>query len=141
MSNLLPSRSLFGALSRWPSVWDDEDLLNLPSVDRGIDLYENENEVVVKANVAGVSGDDIDVTYEKGVLWIKAESQKEAEDEKNKYYSRSAWSYSYMIAVPGMLDHTKEPEVTLDGGVLKVIFTKAEASKPKKLTVRSSKSD
>jgi HSP20 family protein len=137
MSNLVPLNSMFRALHRWPSFWDDEDLQLFPSVDHGIDVYETENEVVVKANVAGVSTDDIDVTFEKGVLWVKAQATSEEDDQKNKYYSKSSWNYSYKIAVPGSIDYAQEPEVHVKDGVLEVVFVKSEASKPKKLTVKA----
>ena len=138
MSNLVPLKSMLNTLNRWPSFWDDEDLQLFPSVDRGVDVYETENEVTVKANVAGVASDDIDVTFEKGALWIQAKAVKKEDDKDNKYYSKSSWSYSYKIAVPGMIDHSQEPEVTLENGILKVVFAKAEASKPKKLTIKTS---
>lgn len=137
MSNLIPLTSMLHTLNRWPSFWDDEDLRSFSSVDHGIDVYETENTVVVKANVAGVPSDNVDVTFEKGVLWIKAQAHSEKDDQKNKYYSKSSWNYSYKIAVPGMLDHSKEPEVKLRDGVLEAVFAKAEASKPKKLTVKT----
>jgi HSP20 family protein len=126
-------------LSRWPD-WDDEDfggLGNLTGTGRNLDVYETEDEVVVKANVAGISADKVDVTFEKGVLWIKAEAAEEKDDQKKKHYSKSSWVYSYRVAVPGMLDHTQEPSATVTNGVVTVTFKKAEASKPKKLQVKA----
>ncbi len=137
MSNLVPLKSMLGTLNRWPNFWDDDDLQLYPSVDNGVDIYETENKVVVKANIAGVSSDDVDVTFEKGSLWIQAKSTKEEDGDKNKYYSKSSRSYSYKIAVPGLIDHSKEPEVTLENGILKVEFIKSEASKPKKLSIKT----
>lgn len=126
---------LLGTLSRWPNMWDDE-LDSSPLATHNLDLYETEGEVVVKANVAGLKEDKIDVTFEKGVLWIKAEDQTEENDQAKKYYSKSSWSYSYKIAVPGMLDFTKEPKAEVEDGVITITFQKAEASKPKKLTIQ-----
>lgn len=134
MSGLVPFRSMFQTLNGWPSIWEDEDFQFAGAGQSNLDVYETENEVVVKANVAGVQDDDIDITFEKGVLWIQAKSSKE-ETEKPKYYSKSSWSYSYKIAVPGMIDHAKDPSITVENGVLKIVFVKSEASKPKKLTI------
>lgn len=125
---------LSSMLNRWPDIWD-EDMAPM-TASNNLDLFETENEVVVRANVAGVPEENLDMTYEKGVLWIKAEKIEEKDDNKTKHYSRSSWSYSYKVAVPGMLDHTSEPEVTLKDGVVTVRFKKAEASKPKKLSVK-----
>lgn len=137
MSNIVPLRSMLNSFGRWPSFWDDDDLsLFSGSVGRDVDVYETENEVTVKANVAGVDTKDIDVTFEKGVLWIQAKSETQEEDKKNKYYAKSSWNYSYKVAVPGFIDHSKEPEVSLANGVLTATFSKSEASKPKKLAVK-----
>lgn len=123
------------ALSQWPDLWDD-DFMNLSTqMSNNLDVYETENEVVVRANVAGVPEKDIDITYEKGVLWIKAERIEESQDDKKKHYSSSNWKYSYKVAVPGMLDFNSEPLVGLEDGMLSIKFKKAEASKPKKLSV------
>ncbi|MBW7944575.1 Hsp20/alpha crystallin family protein [Patescibacteria group bacterium] len=122
--------------SRWPEEWED-DLAQFFPNSNNLDVYETENDVVVRANVAGVPKDGIDLTFEKGVLWIKAEKTEEKDDQSKKHYSKSSWSYSYKIAIPGMLDHTAEPEVQLEDGVVTVTFKKAEASKPKKLTIKA----
>lgn len=137
MKNLVPFRSLLNTPSRWPSFWDDDDFPLMSNFSNNIDLYETDSEVVVKANVAGVTSDDVDVTFEKGVLWIRAHRAEKEEDKKNKYFSKSSWEYSYKVSVPGMLDNSKEPEVELKDGMLTVVFTKAEASKPKKLMVKN----
>lgn len=128
-------------LNRWPSIWDDEDLSPMTTASNNLDVYETADNVVVKANVAGVSPDDVDMTYEKGVLWIKASktSEEKSDKEGTKHYAQSSWSYSYKVAVPGMLDHTVEPEAEVDNGVVTVTFKKAEASKPKKLTIKKKK--
>ncbi len=140
MSNLVPFRSMLHSLNRWPSFWDDEDFSLLSgSLSNSIDMYENENEVVVRANVAGVSSDDVDITFEKGVLWIQARNttQEESEEkETKKYFSKASWNYSYKVAIPGFLDHSKEPDVELNDGILEITFYKSAASKPKKLAIK-----
>lgn len=132
-----PMSSLLG---RWPDIWDDQELERiLPSTGQNLDVYETEDEVVVKANVAGVPADQVDVTFEKGVVWIKAEKAEEKHDDKRKHYSKSSWNYSYRVAVPGMLDYHHEPKAEIADGVISIHFKKAEASKPKKLQVTVSK--
>ncbi len=128
----------YNMLSRWPNIWDDEDLSPMmPSVGNNLDVYETADEVVIKANVAGIPTEKVDITFEKGVLWIQARKEEEQEDPKKKHYSRSSWSYSYKVAVPGEIDHSKEPEAVVDKGIITITFKKAEASKPKKLTVKA----
>lgn len=127
----------FRSLSRWPSVWEDEEFDWLTNSSNNLDVYETEDEVVVKANVAGVKAEDVDLTFEKGVLWIKAQREQEEQDEEKKHYRKSAWSYTYKVAVPGALDLSQEPEAQVEDGVLTVAFHKSESSKPKKLKVKA----
>lgn len=133
---LIPWRPI--ALNNWPSLWDDDELMNLSSGHNHLDVYETEDEVVVKANVAGVPAPQVEVMFEKGVLRIKAEKREES-DEGKQHYSRSTWNYSYRVVLPGasMLDPHVEPEAVVSDGVITVTFKKAEASKPKQLKVKS----
>lgn len=122
-------------LMRWPSVWDDEDLMPASVTDSNLDVYETENEVVVKANVAGVPDNKVDITFEKGVLWVRAEEDKEEKDDKKKYYRKATRSYSYKVAIPGNIDLKVEPSAVVEQGVVKVTFRKAEEAKPKKIAI------
>ncbi len=122
-------------LSRWPDIWD-EDLFD-QTADSHLNVYETKDSVVVEANVAGVNNEDIDLTFEKGILWIQAKKQEEKNDEKRKYFSRSSFSYSYKVAIPGDVDLSKEPEAEIKNGVLKVEFKKSALSQPKKLKIKS----
>jgi len=125
-------------LANWPNIWDEEDLSSLTAGNNNLDVYETNDEVVVKANVAGVPAETVEVMFENGVLRIKAEKAEEVEDKKKQHYSKSSWSYSYRVAIPGvsMLDHTVEPEAVVKDGVVTITFKKAEASKPKKLQIK-----
>jgi HSP20 family protein len=124
-------------LSRWPSIWDEDDFPGFSSGANNLDVYETEDEVVVKANVAGVKPDDVEVTFEKGVLYIKDDKTVESEDKERKHYSKSTSSYSYRVSVPGLIDHGKEPSAEVEDGILTIKFSKSEASKPKRLQIRA----
>ncbi len=125
---------LMPSLLRWPEFWD-EDLSRSVS-DAGLDVYETEDEVVVKASVAGVKPDKIEITFEKGVLTIAAQEEEEDQDKKRKYYRKSSRSYAYRVAVPGNIDLKADPEAEVENGVLVVRFKKADEAKPKKITIR-----
>jgi len=121
------------ALLRWPSVWDDEDFA--PFVGDNLDVYETKDEVVVKAAVAGVDPDKVDVTFEKGVLTISGAEESEEKEDK-KFYRKSSRSYSYRVAVPGNIDLRQEPTAEVKRGVVIITFKKAEEAKPKKISIK-----
>ena len=75
---------LSSSLSRWPSFWDEEDFGCLTTNSHNLDVYETANEVVVKANVAGVPADKIDVTFEKGVVFVNAKVEEEDKNDKQE---------------------------------------------------------
>ena len=127
-------------LNNWPDLWE-EDLFPTPSAVRNssVEVYETEKEVVVKANVAGVPEDKIDLTFEKGVLYITAQIGEEQKDENTQdgrtYYARWNQQYSYTVRVPGEIDHSEEPNVEYDKGVLTITFSKSRAAQPRKLMI------
>lgn len=124
---------------RWPNIWDwDEDDLVPGMGSDNLDVYETQDEVVVNANVAGIPDDKVDITFEKGVLWIRGEEAEEKK-EGRKYYRKASRSYSYKVAVPGNVDMKLDPAATIEKGVVTVTFKKAEEAKPKKIAVKQKK--
>jgi HSP20 family protein len=136
MANSLIPRSIFDApaFSRMPSIWDDfEDLI--PRTSSNLSISEDDKNVYVEAAVPGVNPEDVEVTFDKGTLWIKAESKQEEGDKK--YYRRAASSFSYRVGVPGEIDTHSEPKATYKNGVMKVAFQKVPEAQPKRITVQS----
>nr|OGC91298.1 MAG: hypothetical protein A2V48_03130 [Candidatus Amesbacteria bacterium RBG_19FT_COMBO_48_16] len=126
---------------RWPAVFEDDEDWLVPATGTpgGITISEDDKNVFVSASLPGVAENDIDVTFDKGSLWIKGESRQEEENKKLKYYRKATSSFSYRVAVPGELDPNVEPESAYKNGVITVKFTKTPASQPKKIAVRSKK--
>jgi len=121
----------------FPSLWEEDEeekWLSLPSTPSGLTVSEDDKNVYVEAAVPGIEPDKIEVTFNKGVLWIKAEGEEEEKDKK--YYRKASRSFSYRVAVPGNIDEKKEPEAVCKNGVMKVTFTKVPEAKPKKIAVK-----
>ena len=119
---------------RWPNIWEDEDFTPLTGGDN-LDVYETPDEVVIKANVAGVDPDKVEITFEKGILTLSAREDNEEKSDK-KYYRKATRSYSYRVAVPGNINLSIEPEAKINHGIVSVTFKKAEEEKPKKIAVK-----
>ncbi len=119
-----------------PSFWDDEDW-NMPANQpSGLTISEDDKHVYVEAALPGVVSDDVEITFDKGVVWIKGETKEVV--EKKKYYRKATSSFSYRIAVPGDIDLKVEPEATMKNGIMTVAFAKSAVSQPKKIQVKSS---
>lgn len=128
-------RSFWNNQNRLASFLDDEDWSTfLPS--SGLSVSEDEQHVYIEAAVPGMEPDQVEVTYDKGVLWIKANQEQTEEDKKKKFYRKASSSFSYRVAVPGNIDDSQEPAAVCKNGTMKVTFQKLPETQPKKITVK-----
>ena len=102
----------------------------------GLSVYEDENNVFVEASLPGLKAEEIEMTFEKGILWVKAEKKEEVEDKTKKYYRKATSAFSYRVSVPGDIDENREPEALFIDGMLKVIFSKSKKHEPKKIRIK-----
>lgn len=123
------------------NIWDfDDDLLSLfdtrstSGLSSGLSVSEDDKHVYVEASVPGVDPDKIEVSYDKGVLWIRG--QQEEKDKDRKFYRKASASFSYRMAIPGNVDESKDPEATYKNGIMMVTFNKVPEPQPKKIAVK-----
>ena len=118
----------------WPL--EDEEWRGLMTSATGdnLELYEENGSVIIKANVAGVAPDEVDVQFKDGRVWIHAQASEEKKEGRN-YYRKTSREYSYTLDVPNA-DETKEPSAEIDNGILVLTFHKAAEAKPKRITVK-----
>lgn len=90
-----------------------------------IDVRENDTEIVIEAELPGMSEDDIDVTLSDGVLTIKGEKKSEREEKKDDYHltERSYGSFQRSFRVPDTVDEDNI-SAKLDQGVMHVTLAK-----------------
>lgn len=101
----------------------------------GLNIFEDDKQnLVVEAALPGLNPQEIDVTLDKGILWIRGE--KKEEEEKKKYYRRSSSSFSYRVALPTQVDENKEPKTTYKDGILQITFSKDQKNQAKKIQVK-----
>jgi len=108
------------------------------SVQMPLDMYETENEVVVKAAIPGVKPEGIDVTVTGDLLSIKGEfrSETEEKDEKRNYHrqERRYGSFSRQVTLPASVN-AEACQAEFDNGVLTLKLPKAEEAKVKKVQI------
>jgi HSP20 family protein len=102
----------------------------------GLSVYEDKDHVTVEAHLPGLSAKDVDITFEKGMLWIKGSKEEEQEDKQKKYYKKASSSFSYHVQIPGHIDEKKDPDARFKDGVLKISFSKIMEQHPRKINIR-----
>lgn len=107
---------------------------------QGLNVYEKEGQIVVKAAVPGIAQKDLDITYEDGVLHIRGSVEENEEEKKAKkviYRKQMISSVDYTTYLPRPID-PNNIEAEVKDGILTISAAVTEAAKPKKITVKSS---
>ncbi len=102
-----------------------------------IDVYQNDNEVIIKSTIAGVKPEDLDVSINNDMVTIRGERKQEEEiTEENYYYQECYWgnfSRSVILPVDVLADKI---EASMKNGILTIKMPKADNTKAKKIQVR-----
>ncbi len=103
-----------------------------------VDIKEEENRFVIRADVPGVDPKDIEVTMEDGVLTLKGErsTQTEAEREGYKRIERARGTFYRRFGLPDSADAEGIKAKGKDG-VLEIVIPKHERVQPRRITVQS----
>ena len=116
------------------------NLLTEPQANRpwtpSVDIFETENELVVKADLPDVDLKDIDVRVENQTLTIEGERRFE-QSANTKGYHRMERSYGRFVrsfAVPNTFD-TEKINAAYKNGLLTVTLVKKEAAKPRQVKI------
>lgn len=115
-------------------------MVNEPRANRpwspAVDIYETENQLVLKADVPDVDLKDIDVRMENQTLTISGERKFEQEHDGKGYHriERSYGSFVRSFAVPNAFD-TDQIAAAFKNGVLTVTLPKKEAAKPRQVKI------
>ena len=101
-----------------------------------VDIYETENELVLKADLPDVDLKDIDVRVENQTLTISGERTFEKNDTTKGYHriERNYGSFVRSFSVPNSFD-TENIAAEFKNGVLSVTLPKKEAAKPRQVKV------
>lgn len=139
------SLSHYDPLSNFPASFRNfEDavarMLNEPRGARpwspSVDIYETENELVLKADLPDVKLSDIEVRVENQTLTVKGERKFEKDENAKGFHriERSYGSFERSFTVPSSVDPEK---VAADykNGVLTVKLPKKEAAKPRQVKI------
>jgi HSP20 family protein len=120
--------------------FEDAMTPNFQNTTLALDVVEHENEYVVSSPIPGVDPENIEVKLDDDVLTISAEVNAENTQEnartliRERRYGKFSRSLRFGLPVQG-----EAIDADYVNGVLTVRIPKAEASQPKKITVKYNK--
>jgi HSP20 family protein len=103
-----------------------------------LDLYETDEEVVVKASMPGVKPEELDISITGDVLTVKGEAREEEEEKRHDYYRRERrrGTFARSVTLPVQVESEKV-EAVFEHGVLTLRMPKAEAVRSKTIKVQA----
>ena len=136
-----PFRELARAQEEMNRAFGDERLLFRAGESVGwtpaCDIYEDGEEIVVRADLAGVEPKDVDIRFENGVLTLKGERKLEKEDKRENYHrlELSYGTFTRSFSLPATIDVEKILAESKQG-VLSIHLPKKLEAKPKSIQVK-----
>jgi HSP20 family protein len=102
-----------------------------------IDVYQTDNEIVIKSTIAGVKPEDLDVSINNDMVTIKGERKnEEIVNAENYYYQECYWGFFSRSVVLPVDILAEKSEASLKNGILTIRLPKADTTKIKKIQVR-----
>lgn len=124
--------SFFGdRLSDWESPWGSS------AWGPPLDVEETDKQIIVRAEIPGVSADDLELSISGESLVISGE-KRETEEKKDKgyhYQERRFGSFRREVPLPSAVD-ADNVEAEYSDGVLHVTLLKSEEALPKRIVVK-----
>lgn len=133
------------AFSDFPFGWKRrKDWLEKPEEGKiwvpAVDIYEDEEQVVLKAEIPGIEEKNIDIKLEGNVLTMKGERKFEHEEKKKNWtrIERAYGTFQRSFSLPEYVD-TEKVSAEYKNGILSIFLPKKPETKTKQIKVEIKK--
>jgi HSP20 family protein len=101
-----------------------------------VDIYETDDALILKAELPGVSKDDVSIEIHQNTLVLRGQRQHEAEVKEDHYHrvERAYGTFQRSFMLPTLVDQ-EHVQATYQDGVLELRLPKSEAAKPKRIAI------
>lgn len=113
-----------------------ESTRNVPIYVPAVDIYESADELTLLADMPGVSSEHVEIDLNNDQLTIRGTVAVEDGPGTPLLQEYSVGDYYRQFTVSSLIDQSKI-EASMKDGVLRVVLPKAEASKPRKISVKT----
>lgn len=139
LTRLDPFRDLARLQSEMSRLFDERSYGAGESVGwtPAVDIYEDDEAVTVRFELAGVDPKDVDVRFENGVLTLRGERKLEKEDKRDNYHriELGYGTFTRSFSLPGTVDPTSI-RAEARNGMLSVVLPKRAEAKPRSIQVK-----
>lgn len=115
-----------------PSFWPDLRVAQRYEISPSVDIFEEGNEVVMKADLPGMKKEDIKIDLTENLLTIWGEKKRKEKFERENYYryERSFGSFCRKFELPGDLN-VEKIKAHFEDGILEVRIPMAKEAEKK----------
>ncbi len=112
------------------------DFPKMDDISPSVDIFEEKGDMVIKAEMPGMSKEDVNVSITENTVTISGEKKQEEKVEKKDYYrvERSYGSFCRSFRLPENVNGDKV-KASFKDGVLEVRLPKTKEGKQKKITI------
>jgi HSP20 family protein len=112
----------------------------VPSFIPAVDVYEDEHNITLTAELPGIEEKDLNITVENGVLTLSGERKLENDETRENFQriERSYGRFTRSFTLPSTVD-PEGVKAEFANGLLKVTLAKREEAKPKQVKIEVSK--
>ena len=102
-----------------------------------VDMYETDDAFILKAELPGVSKDEVHVEIHQNTLILRGERKHAAEVTEDRYHrvERPYGRFERSFVLPTLVDQ-EHVQATYHDGVLELRLPKSEAAKPKRIAIQ-----
>ncbi len=103
-----------------------------------IDLYQTDDEIVVKAALPGIKPDEVQISVTGDVLTLRGEFKRQEEQKEATWHIREQRSgiFERSVMLPTEVQ-TDKSKADFENGILTITLPKAEAVKPRTISIKA----
>jgi HSP20 family protein len=103
-----------------------------------IDMYQTDNDIIVKASVPGIKSDEVQINITGDVLTLKGDVKQEEERKERAWHIREQrfGSFERSVMLPTSVK-TDKAEAVFENGILTITLPKADEVKPKTINIKA----
>ena len=103
-----------------------------------VDIFENKDQIVLEAELPGISPEDVNISIENNVLTIHGERRFEKKDDGDNFHrvERSYGSFTRSFTLPPTVS-SEDVNANFDNGILRLELAKREEAKPRRIEIKA----